>query len=160
MISPFCYFFFFHEAFTKIKPLWNFLNLQWVWPGNAASTDCRPVHSTMRKKLLFATSQSTIFQLCLDGSSWVEPVLRINVSCTTHWHLRGSNLQPLDLKTSTLPLSHWRSKDLTSSKATSEMIWRLDISRRTQSTVPQNNDWKIWKSAHFRYFFSKDHFNV
>ena len=26
-------------------------------------------------------SQSTIFQLCWEGSSWVEPVLRINVSC-------------------------------------------------------------------------------
>ena len=25
--------------------------------------------------ILFLTSQSTIFQLCRDGSSWVEPVL-------------------------------------------------------------------------------------
>ena len=33
-------------------------------------------------------SQSTIFQLCRDGSSWVEPVLkaRINVSCSRTQH--------------------------------------------------------------------------
>ena len=39
-----------------------------------------------KKKKRFFTSQSTIFQLCWDGSSWVEPVLgkgRINVSCSS-----------------------------------------------------------------------------
>ena len=52
---------------------------------------------------------STIFQLNRDWSSWVEPVLRINVSCsmtTTQWRRWGSNPRPLGLKSSTLPLSH------------------------------------------------------
>ena len=73
----------------------------------------------------FFTSQSTIFQLCRDGSSWVEPVLRINVSCsrtqrsdageawtdnpsvsTTEplWCWWGLNPQPLD---SSQALYHW-----------------------------------------------------
>ena len=52
---------------------------------------------------------STIFQLNRDGSSWVEPVLSWDVSCsrtTTQWGPWGSNPQPLGLKSSTLPLSH------------------------------------------------------
>ena len=56
------------------------------------------------------TSQSTIFQLCRDGSSWVEPVLSkdkcVLLKDTTQWRLWGLNLRPLSLKSSTLPLSH------------------------------------------------------
>ena len=40
-------------------------------------------------------------QLRRDGSSWVEPVLSKD---STQWHRWGSNLQPLCLKSSTLPL--------------------------------------------------------
>ena len=34
----------------------------------------------------FFTSQSTIFQLCWDGSSWVEPVLSKDKSCLAQGH--------------------------------------------------------------------------
>ena len=47
---------------------------------------------------------STIFLLNRDGSSWVEPVLSLNMSCprtTTQWHWWGSNPQPLGLESST-----------------------------------------------------------
>ena len=53
-------------------------------------------------------SQSTVFQLCRDGSSWVEPVLSkdkcILIKDTTQWGRWGSNLLPLCLESSTLPL--------------------------------------------------------
>ena len=43
-------------------------------------------------------SQSTCFQLCRDGSSWVKPELRkdlcVLLKDTTQWRLRGSNPQP------------------------------------------------------------------
>ena len=42
--------------------------------------------------------QSTIYQLCRDGSSWVEPVLSkdkcVLLKDTTQWHSWGSNPQP------------------------------------------------------------------
>ena len=57
----------------------------------------------------FFTSQSTIFQLCRNGSSLVEPVLSKDkcalLKDTTQWRLWGSNPQPLILVSSTLPLS-------------------------------------------------------
>ena len=57
----------------------------------------------------FLTSQSTIFQSCWDRSSWVEPVLSkdkcVLLKNTTKSHQRGSNLRPLGLESSTLPLS-------------------------------------------------------
>ena len=56
------------------------------------------------------TSQSTIFQLCRDRSSWVEPELSrdkcILLKYTTQWHWWGSKRRPLTLESSTLPLSH------------------------------------------------------
>ena len=61
----------------------------------------------------FFTSQSTIFQLCLGGSSWVEPVLSkdkcVLLKDTTQWHWWGLvRLEPgaPGLEPSTLPLSH------------------------------------------------------
>ena len=58
----------------------------------------------------FFTSQSTVFQLCWDGSSRVEPVLSKNkcvmLKDTTQQPWWGSNHQPLGLESSTLPLSH------------------------------------------------------
>ena len=43
----------------------------------------------------FFTSQSTIFKLCRDGSSWVEPVLSkdkcVLLKDTTQWRRWGSN---------------------------------------------------------------------
>ena len=58
----------------------------------------------------FFTSQSTIFQLCRNGSSWVEPPLSkdkcVLLKDTTQWRWWCSNPQPLDLKSSTLLLSH------------------------------------------------------
>ena len=51
---------------------------------------------------------STIFQLNRNGSSWVEPVLMLDVSCsrtTTQWRRWGSNPRSLGLESSTLPLS-------------------------------------------------------
>ena len=60
--------------------------------------------------IFFFNSQSTIFQLSRNWSSWVQPVLSkdycVLLKDTTQWHQRGSNPQPLDLETSTLPLSH------------------------------------------------------
>ena len=60
------------------------------------------------------TSQSTIFQLCRDRSSLVEPVFS-KVKCfllknTMQYCRRDSNRQPLCLKSSPLLLSHWGSK--------------------------------------------------
>ena len=53
---------------------------------------------------------STIFQLCRNGSSWVEPVLSQNkcvlLKDTMQWHRWDLNLRPLCLKSNTLPLSH------------------------------------------------------
>ena len=50
------------------------------------------------------------FQLCRDGSSWVEPVLSkdkcVLLKGTTQWRRWGSNPRPLGLESSTLPLSH------------------------------------------------------
>ena len=64
----------------------------------------------------FFTSQSTIIQLCRNGSSWVEPVLsKDNVSCsrTQHsWRQWGSNPRPLSLESSyhwATVLPHWMS---------------------------------------------------
>ena len=59
----------------------------------------------------FFTSLSRIFQICRDGSSWVEPVLSKDKYVllwkdTTQWCRWGSNPQPLGLESSTLPLSH------------------------------------------------------
>ena len=49
-----------------------------------------------------------MFQLCRDGSSWVEPV-RINVSCSKIQ--RSDARQPLGLESITLPLSHCAPKN-------------------------------------------------
>ena len=53
--------------------------------------------------------QSIIYQLCLDGSSWVETVLSkdkcVLPKDTTQWRRWGSNPRPLGLQSSTLPLS-------------------------------------------------------
>ena len=47
--------------------------------------------------ILFLTSQSTIFQLCRDGSSWVEPVLSYDkcvlLKDTTQWRRRGQKFE-------------------------------------------------------------------
>ena len=55
-------------------------------------------------------SQSTIFQLCRDGSFWVEPVLSsdqyVLLKDTSQGGQWGSNLQLLDHESSTLPLSY------------------------------------------------------
>ena len=59
----------------------------------------------------FFKTQSTIFQLCRDGSSSVEPALSKDKCVlhkdTTQWHPWGSNTWPLGLESSTLPLSHY-----------------------------------------------------
>ena len=59
----------------------------------------------------FFISQSTIFQLCWDRSSWVEPVLSkdlyVLLKDTKQWRWWGSNPQPFCLESSTLPLSHY-----------------------------------------------------
>ena len=56
----------------------------------------------------FFMSQSTIFQLCRDRSSWVEIVLSkdkcVFFKDTTQWRRWGWNLPPLSLKSSTLQL--------------------------------------------------------
>ena len=53
---------------------------------------------------------STIFQLCRDRSSWVEPALSLDqcvlLKDTSQWRRWGSNPRPLGLESSTLPLSH------------------------------------------------------
>ena len=58
----------------------------------------------------FLTSLSTIFQLCQDGSSWVEPVLRKDkcflLKDTTQLRRWCSNPRPFGLEASTLPLNH------------------------------------------------------
>ena len=52
----------------------------------------------------FFMSQATIFQLCRDRSSWVEPVLSkdhcVLLKDTMQWRWWGLNPQPLDLKKS------------------------------------------------------------
>ena len=54
--------------------------------------------------------QSTLFQLCRDGSSWFESVLSkdkcVLLKDTTQWRRWGSNPRPLGLESSTLLLSH------------------------------------------------------
>ena len=54
--------------------------------------------------------QSTVFQLCQDWSSWVEPVLSsdncVLLKNTTQCRQQGLNLLHLSLESSTLPLSH------------------------------------------------------
>ena len=56
------------------------------------------------------TSQSTIFQLCQDGSFWVEPVLDkdkcVLLKDKTQWCQWGSNPHAFGLESITLPLSH------------------------------------------------------
>ena len=64
----------------------------------------------------FFMSQSTFFQLCRDGPSWVEPVLSKDICVllndTTQWRRWGWNPRLFGLESSTLPLSHcapyWR----------------------------------------------------
>ena len=52
--------------------------------------------------------QSTLFQLCRDGSSWVEPELskdkRVLLKDTTQWQQWGSNPRRLGLVQA---LHHW-----------------------------------------------------
>ena len=54
----------------------------------------------------------TIFQVCPNGSFWIEPVLHVsNDYCvllkdTAQWRRWRSNTQQLGLESSTLPLSH------------------------------------------------------
>ena len=59
----------------------------------------------------FFVSWSTVFQSCRDGSFWVEPVLSSDhcalLKNTMQCRRLVSNTQPLDLESSTLPLSHW-----------------------------------------------------
>ena len=54
----------------------------------------------------FFASQSTIFQLCGDGSSWVEPVLSkdkyVLLKDTTQCRRWGSNPRPLGIESSIL----------------------------------------------------------
>ena len=53
---------------------------------------------------------SSIFQLCRDRSSWVEPVLSedecVLLKETTQWRRWGSIPRPRGLEPSTIPLSH------------------------------------------------------
>ena len=55
-----------------------------------------PLTSLFVCLIWFFTPQSTIFQLCQDGSSWVEPVLSkdqcVLPKDTTQWRRWGSNL--------------------------------------------------------------------
>ena len=57
---------------------------------------------------LILSIRSTIFQLFSKRSSWVEPVLSLDLCVllkdTTQWHRWGSNPRPLCLESSTLPL--------------------------------------------------------
>ena len=60
---------------------WGFWTVTTTFPSSA-STGCIHAHD-FACLILFFAYQSTIFQLCEDGSSWVEPVLsKINVSCS------------------------------------------------------------------------------
>ena len=64
-----------------------------------------------RKEFLICLFDLIFLHPCQqDGSSWVEPVLsrgwNVLFKDTTQSLLWGSNLQPLNLKSSTLPLSH------------------------------------------------------
>ena len=88
------------------------------YPGALTNLQCSPFRAHLPGLYLtvfvcliwFFTSQSTIFQVCWDGSSWVEPVLSkdkcILLKDTTQWLRRGSNLQPFGLESITL---HWAS---------------------------------------------------
>ena len=68
----------------------------------------RKYHWSFVYLIWFFTSQSTIFQLCWDRSSWVEPVLSkdkcVLLKDTTQWRRWGLNPWSLGLKSSTLPL--------------------------------------------------------
>ena len=64
----------------------------------------------------FFTSQSTIFQLCRDGSSWVEPVLSqdkcVLLKDTTQWRQWGNTVAPGEARTHgpsalSQALNHW-----------------------------------------------------
>ena len=62
-----------------------------------------------QERFVCLTAQSTIFQFCLDRSSWVEPVLSkdycVLLMETMQWCRWGWNPQPFSLESSTLPLS-------------------------------------------------------
>ena len=90
----------------------------------------------------FFTSQSTIFQLCLDGSSLVEPVLSkdkcVLLKDTTQWRQWGSNPLPLGLESSTLPLSP---------KLQNAENWLINTdSRPGSSYITIGESWKFPKS--------------
>ena len=84
----------------------------------------------------YFTSKSTIFQLCRDGSSWVEPVLSkdycVFFKDTTQWPQWSLNSQHLDLKSSTLPLSHC------------DMIEQITTS---DQYLTSNQVWPCWYSG-------------
>ena len=63
-----------------------------------------PVTSTSVLVCLIFTSQSTIFQLCRDGSSWVEP---INVSYSRTQHSDASETGTCGPSVSSQALYHW-----------------------------------------------------
>ena len=54
----------------------------------------------------FFMSWSTIFQFCQDTSSLVAKINVVLLKDTTQWCQWGSNPQPFNLESSTLPLSH------------------------------------------------------
>ena len=69
-----------------------------------------PIRKIFVCLIWFLMSQSTIFRLCGDRFSWVEPVLSkdkcVLLKDTTQWCRWDSNPHPLGLERSTLPLSH------------------------------------------------------
>ena len=90
----------------------------------------------------FFTSQSTIFQLCWDGSSWVEPVLSkdkcVLLKDKTQWRRWGSNLLPLGLESSTLPLCSLQASLCLCCKHTTKSVFSCGKAHVTSKTAATN----------------------
>ena len=80
----------------KERSQWLTLTLWLRWAKKQANFPACKVFVCL---IWFFMSQSTIFQLCEDGPSWLEPVLSkdkcVLLKDTTRWRWWGSNLPPL-----------------------------------------------------------------
>ena len=118
---------------NSVKDLWHFDMVSDSAYFSDASQNC-PIHKITLVSFVcliwFFTPKTTIFQLCWDGSSWIEPVLSkdkcVLLKDTTQWFWRGSNLRPPGLGSSTLPLSSlWH-------VSKSKLLFHLGLSKKEE----------------------------
>ena len=84
------------------------LNHMLVLSKYSGLSNSKPDNESMLCLIWFFMSQSTLFQLCRDRSSWVEPVLsRINVSCSRTQRSDASEAPTPNPSVSSQALYHW-----------------------------------------------------